>query len=409
MINQADTVWMLIATAMVMIMIPTLAFFYGGLVRKKNVLSVLMQCMVLLCVISIQWVLFGYSIAFGPDKNGLVGGLEWIGLNNVGLMPSSDYCNTIPHLLFMGFQMMFAVITPALIIGAFAERIKFKSFLIFSVLWATLIYDPLAHWIWGKGGWLAEMGAMDFAGGAVIHISAGISALVFVLLSGKRTGLNGKRSPHNLPFAVLGTGFLWFGWFGFNAGSAGAANSIAVAAFINTNTAAAAGGLLWLILDWKLNQVPTMLGLATGIIAGLAAVTPGAGFVTPLSALAIGCISSIFCFFFVSKVKEYFDYDDSLDVFGVHGIAGIVGTLAVGLFATKSVNPGGSDGLFYNNSHQFLVQLLTVAVAIVFVSIGTFLIYKLIDIIIGMRVEEEDEYIGLDLTQHHEAGYTLID
>jgi ammonium transporter, Amt family len=409
MINQADTVWMLIATAMVMIMTPTLAFFYGGLVRKKNILSVLMQCMVMLCAISVQWVLFGYSLAFGPDKYGLIGGLEWLGLNNVGLTPNSDYFNTIPHLLFMGFQMMFAVITPALIIGAFVERIKFKGFLVFSVLWATLIYDPLAHWIWAKGGWLCNMGALDFAGGTVIHLSAGVAALVFILLIGKRSGNNAHRSPHNLPFAVLGTGFLWFGWFGFNAGSAGAANSVAVAAFINTNTAAAAGGLIWMILDWKMNQVPTMLGLATGIVAGLAAVTPGAGFVTPLSAMSIGCVSSIICFFFVSRVKKYFNYDDALDVFGVHGIAGILGTLAVGLFATKTVNPGGADGLFYGNAHQLAVQSLMVAVAIVFVAIGTAIIYKLVDILIGMRVEKEDEYIGLDLTQHHEAGYTLVE
>ncbi|MFH0977545.1 MAG: ammonium transporter [Spirochaetota bacterium] len=409
MINQADTVWMLIATAMVMIMTPTLAFFYGGLVRKKNILSVLMQCMVMLCIISVQWVLFGYSLAFGPDKNGLIGGLEWLGLNNVGLIPNNDYFNTIPHLLFMGFQMMFAVITPALMIGAFVERIKFKGFLVFSVLWATLIYDPLAHWIWAKGGWLCQMGALDFAGGTVIHLSAGVAALVFILLMGKRSGNNANRSPHNLPFAVLGTGFLWFGWFGFNAGSAGAANSVAVAAFINTNTAAAAGGLLWMILDWKMNQVPTMLGLATGIVAGLAAVTPGAGYVTPLSALLIGCMSSIICFFFVSRIKKYFGYDDALDVFGVHGIAGILGTLAVGLFATKTVNPGGADGLFYGNAHQLAIQSLMVAVAIVFVAIGTTIIYKLVDILIGMRVGNDDEYIGLDLTQHHEAGYTLVD
>jgi ammonium transporter, Amt family len=409
MINQADTVWMLIATAMVMIMTPTLAFFYGGLVRKKNILSVLMQCMAMLCVISVQWVLYGYSLAFGPDKSGLIGGLEWFGLNNVGLTPNNDYFNTVPHLLFMGFQMMFGVITPALIIGAFAERIKFKGFLVFSVIWATLIYDPLAHWIWAKGGWLCQMGALDFAGGTVIHLSAGVAALVFILLMGKRSGNNAHRSPHNLPFAVLGTGFLWFGWFGFNAGSAGAANSVAVAAFINTNTAAAAGGLLWMILDWKMNQVPTMLGLATGIVAGLAAVTPGAGYITPLSAMVIGCVSSIICFFFVSRIKKYFDYDDALDVFGVHGIAGILGTLAVGLFATKTVNPAGADGLFYGNVHQLAIQSLMVAVAIVFVSIGTVIIYKFVDIIIGMRVEKEDEYIGLDLTQHHEAGYTLVD
>jgi len=409
MINSSDVVWMLISTALVMVMTPTLAFFYGGLVRKKNILSVLMQCMVLLCCISIVWMLLGYSLAFGPDKGGIIGGLDWAGLSGVGLTPSQIYATTIPHQLFMAFQMMFAVITPALIIGAFVERIKFSGFLVFSILWSLLIYSPLAHWIWGSGGWLAELGALDFAGGSVIHVSAGFSALIFVLLLGKRKGIQYQRAPHNLPFAVLGTGFLWFGWFGFNAGSAGAANTIAVAAFINTNTAAAVGGLVWLLLDWKLNEVPTVLGLATGIIAGLAAVTPGSGFVTPLSALAIGALSSVTCFFFVGKIKSKFGYDDSLDVFGVHGIGGMIGTICAGLFATKAVNPGGADGLFYGNPHQLLVQLLTVVVTIVFCALGTLILFKIVDKIIGMRVENRDEFIGLDLTQHHETGYTLVD
>ncbi|HOD13722.1 MAG TPA: ammonium transporter [Spirochaetota bacterium] len=405
-INYADLTWVMISTALVMIMTPMLAFFYGGLVRKKNILSVLMQCMVILCVISLQWILFGYSLAFGPDKGGIIGGLEWIALNGVGLEPHGTYMSTIPHQLFMAFQMMFAVITPALIIGAFAERIKFSGFLLFTILWATLVYDPLAHWVWAKDGWLMALGALDFAGGTVIHINAGISALVFILLLGKRVG-HEHRLPHNLPFAVLGAGFLWFGWFGFNAGSAGAASTVAVIAFINTNTAAAAAGLTWLVLDWIFNKVPTMLGVATGLVAGLVAVTPAAGYVTPLSAIVIGAIATLFCFLFVTKIKEKFGYDDALDVFGVHGVGGIIGALATGLFATKTVNAAGNNGLFYGNPELLLVQLLTTVVSIVFSAVMTFVLFRIVDALIGMRVDAKDENIGLDLTQHHETGYTL--
>lgn len=405
-INYADLVWVMISTALVMIMTPMLAFFYGGLVRKKNILSVLMQCMVILCVISLQWVLFGYSLAFGPDKGGIIGGLEWLGLNGVGMEPHETYMTTVPHQLFMAFQMMFAVITPALIIGAFAERIKFSGFILFTILWATLVYDPLAHWVWAKDGWLLSLGALDFAGGTVIHINAGISALVFILLLGKRVG-HEHRLPHNLPFAVLGAGFLWFGWFGFNAGSAGAASTIAVSAFINTNMAAAAAGLTWLVLDWIFNKVPTMLGVATGLVAGLVAVTPAAGYVTPMSAIAIGIIATLVCFLFVTKIKSKFGYDDALDVFGVHGIGGIIGALATGLFATKSVNEAGNNGLLYGNPELLLIQLLTTVVAIVFSAVMTFILFKIVDALVGMRVDAKDENIGLDLTQHHETGYTL--
>ncbi|HNV45467.1 MAG TPA: ammonium transporter [Spirochaetota bacterium] len=408
-LNNADIVWMLISTAMVMIMTPTLAFFYGGLVRKKNILSVLMQCMVILCVISVQWVLFGYSLAFGPDVGGVIGALDWIGLRGVGLQPHDTYMSTIPHQLFMAFQMMFAVITPALIIGAFVERIKFSAFLVFVILWATLIYDPLAHWVWAKDGWLAKIGALDFAGGTVIHINAGIAALVFALMLGKREGVGHSRAPHNLPLCVLGAAFLWFGWFGFNAGSAGSAGTLAVTAFINTNTAAAAAGVSWMLLDWCYNKVPTMLGVATGLVAGLVAVTPAAGFVTPVSALAIGAISSVVCFIFVTKVKPFFGYDDSLDVFGVHGMGGIVGALATGVFATKAVNPAGADGLLYGNPGQLWVQFIATIAAIAFSAIGTAVLYKFVDLVIGMRVDTRDEYIGLDLTQHRETGYTVIE
>jgi Amt family ammonium transporter len=408
-INYADLTWVMISTALVMIMTPTLAFFYGGLVRKKNVLSVLMQCMVILCIISIQWILFGYSLAFGPDKGGVIGGLEWLGLRGVGMAPHDTYMNTVPHQLFMAFQMMFAVITPALIIGAFVERIKFTGFILFVILWATLVYDPLAHWVWAKDGWLNSLGALDFAGGTVIHLNAGISALIFVLLLGKRHGIEHPSSPHNLPFSVLGAGFLWFGWFGFNAGSAGAANTVAVSAFINTNTAAAAAGLTWMVMDKLVNRVPTMLGVITGLVAGLVAVTPASGYVTPLSAMAIGALASLLCFLFVSKIKGLLGYDDSLDVFGVHGIGGIVGALATGLFASKAINPAGNDGLLYGNPHQLWVQFLTVIVAIAFSAVMTLVLFKIVDAIIGLRVEIKDEHIGLDLTQQHETGYTLYD
>ncbi|PKL40149.1 MAG: ammonia channel protein [Spirochaetae bacterium HGW-Spirochaetae-1] len=403
--NYTDTVWMLIATGLVMMMTPALAFFYGGLVRKKNILSILMQSMIILAIISLQWILFGYSIAFGPDRGGIIGGLEYVGLRGVTLLPLEG--QTIPHQLFMMFQMMFAVITPALIIGAFAERIKFSGFLLFVILWSTLIYDPMAHMVWAKGGWLFGMGALDFAGGTVIHITAGISALVMAILLGKRSGSGEGSSPHNLPFSVFGAGFLWFGWFGFNAGSALSVGSQTVSAFLNTNTAAASAAVTWMIIDWVLNEKPTVLGVITGLVAGLVAITPAAGYVTPMSAIAIGALGSIFGFVFVMYVKKKFGYDDSLDVFGVHGIAGIVGALATGIFADKSI--GGTDGLINGNPHQLLVQFITVVVAIVFAAIGTFVIYMIVDRITGMRVTAREEYIGLDLTQHQEAGYTLID
>lgn len=408
---KSDTVWMIVATALVMVMTPALAFFYGGLVRKKNVLSILMQCFAILCVVSIQWILFGYSLAFGPDKGGLIGGLDWIALNGVGIEPSESYGSTIPHQLFMMFQMMFAVITPALIVGAFVERIKFSGFLLFSFLWSTLIYDPMAHWVWGNGGWLAGLGALDFAGGTVIHITAGISALVMALYIGKRNNFEHHNAPHphSLPLAVLGAGFLWFGWFGFNAGSALSVGGVTVSAFLNTNTAAAAAGLTWMILDWKFNEVPTVLGVITGIVGGLVGITPAAGFVTPVGAIIIGALASIVGFIFVTKVKGSFGYDDSLDVFGVHGMCGIVGALATGLFATKTINPDGADGLFYGNPGQLGVQALTVLVAIVFSAVGTYVLLKIVDLVTGIRVEKRDENIGLDLTQHHETGYTLVD
>jgi Amt family ammonium transporter len=399
------------STALVLLMtMPGLAFFYGGLVRRKNVLSILMQCFIILCVISLQWVLFGYSLAFGPDFHGIIGNLSWAGLRGVGALPNADYAATIPHSVFMAFQMMFAVITPALIIGAYAERVKFPAFLLFTILWATFVYDPLAHWVWGTGGWLKNLGALDFAGGMVVHISSGVSALVLALLLGKRIGLNHNPvRPHNLPFTVLGAALLWFGWFGFNAGSALAADGIAANAFVTTNTATAAAGLAWALIEWWHNGTPTVLGVATGAVAGLVAITPACGFVNPMNAMFIGIIVAMVCYLAVAVIKGKLGYDDSLDAFGVHGVGGTVGTIATGLFAEKAVNAGGANGLLFGNAHQLVVQSLSLLATITFAVIMTFIIFKIVDAIIGMRVEEKNEIIGLDLTQQSEAAYTVIE
>jgi Amt family ammonium transporter len=407
-IVSADVTWVLIATALVMMMTPALAFFYGGLVRKKNVLSIMMHCFAIICVVGLMWVVFGYSMAFGPDKKGIIGGLEWAFLNGVGSAPDSFYGTSIPHLLFMAFQMMFAIITPALIVGAFAERIKFSGFLLFIILWATLIYNPVAHWVWGNGGWLAKDGALDFAGGTVIHVNAGIAALVLAIMLGKRTGSTFPKAPHNLPFAIFGAGFLWFGWFGFNAGSALAANGIAVNAFVTTAVATCAAGVMWMILDRIFNKAPTLLGLITAIVAGLVAITPAAGFVSPMSSIAIGAGASIIGFFFVTKVKPFFKYDDALDVFGIHGMCGIWGAIATGIFAVKSVNEVGS-GLIDGNPIQVWIQAKAVLVTILYSGIGSAVLFFIADKIFGMRVTPKEENIGLDLTQHHEAGYTLME
>ena len=408
MINPVDTLFVLISAALVMLMTPGLAFFYGGMVRRKNILSVLMQCFVAMCLLSVQWMLFGYSLSFAPG-NGFWGGLTWIGLRGVGFAPFADYSTTIPNQVFMIFQAMFAVITPALIIGAFAERIKFSAFLVFTLLWATFVYDPLCHWVWGSGGWLKQMGVLDFAGGIVVHASAGIAALVTTIFIGRRKNLEHTPSPHNLPFVVLGTGLLWFGWFGFNAGSALAVNSVAVNAFIVTNAAAAAAGLSWALLEWIRNGKPTVFGIVTGSIAGLATVTPASGFVSPLSGLVIGVLASIMCFIGVAIIKPRFGYDDSLDAFGVHGIGGILGTLATGLFASKAINSMGANGLFYGNSKQLLLQAFGILVAVGYTFVATCVIYKFVDIFFGMRVKENDEVIGLDLTQHRERAYTILE
>lgn len=409
MVNSGDTAWVLISSALVLLMTPGLAFFYGGMVRKKNVLSVLMQCFIIMCVLSVQWVLFGYSLSFAPNK-GFLGGLSWLGLRGVGLEPYTDYAGTIPHQAFMIFQAMFAIITPALIIGAFAERMKFSAFLLFTLLWATFVYDPLCHWVWGVGGWLRNLGALDFAGGTVVHINAGIAALVTALILGKRVNLNKNvPTPHNMPLVVLGTGLLWFGWFGFNAGSALAANGLSVNAFVVTNTAAAAAGLSWAFIEWARNGKPTIFGVCSGAVAGLVAITPAAGFVSVIPAIIIGLIVSVFSFIAVTVIKPKLGYDDSLDAFGVHCVGGIWGALATGLFASKAVNPQGADGLFFGNPKQLLIQALTVLVTIAYTFVVTFVIYKLVDFLIGVRVEEEEELMGLDLTQHHERAYTVLE
>jgi Amt family ammonium transporter len=410
-VNSGDTAWVLISTALVLLMtIPGLALFYGGLVRRKNVLSVLMQCFFLVCLITMQWVVFGYSISFGPDIKGFIGSLDWSMLNHVGAEPNADYAGTIPHSVFMLFQMMFAIITPALIIGAFAERMKFAAFALFSLLWTTIVYDPVAHWVWGVGGFLRTMGALDFAGGTVVHINAGIAALVAALVLGRRLGYPKKLSPpHNLPFAVMGASLLWFGWFGFNAGSALGANGLAGSAFLCTHVATAAAGLAWAVMDLIKNKHVTMLGLISGAVAGLVAITPAAGFVTPAGSIAIGVGAGVICYLFVTIVKPRLGYDDALDAFGVHGIGGIWGALATGLFATTTVNSAGANGLFYGNPVLLWIQLKAVLVTLVYSGVISYVLLKIVDKIIGLRAGEQAERIGLDLVDHRETGYTVLD
>jgi len=410
--NTGDTAWVLISTALVFAMtVPGLAFFYGGLVRRKNVLSVLMQCFIIMCVVTIQWVLFGYSLSFGPDTGaGVIGNLKWAGLNLVGGQPNADYAPTIPHGAFMIFQCMFAVITPALICGAYAERMRFSAFLLFACLWTTLVYDPLAHWVWGTGGWLRDLGGLDFAGGIVVHTSSGVSALVIALMLGRRIGYSrAPFRPHNLPFTVLGGALLWFGWFGFNAGSALGANETAVNAFITTQAATAAAGLTWALLEWQQHGAPTVLGATTGAVAGLVAITPACGFVNPVNALFIGILAAVFCYIAVAVVKARLGYDDALDAFGVHGVGGVWGTLATGLFAEKAVNAAGADGLLFGGHSLFLAQLAMVAVAPLFAAAMTWILYRFVDALLGMRVERSEEIIGLDLTQQSEAAYTVVE
>ena len=397
-IDTGDTAWVLISTALVMLMTPGLAFFYAGMVRRKNVLGTMMHSFFILCLISIQWVIWGYTLSFGTDVSGVIGGLEFFGLNGVG----GEAKGTIPHLIFMMYQGMFAIITVALITGAVAERVKFSALVIFTLVWATVIYDPLCHWVWG-GGWLMSMGALDFAGGTVVHISSGISALVFALVIGKRKGYP-KESimPHSIGLTLLGTALLWFGWFGFNSGSALGANGIAALAFVTTNTAAAAAALGWVFFEWMHRGKPTVLGAASGAVAGLVAITPGAGFVEPVSAIIIGAIAGVGCYLAVSYLKPALGYDDSLDVFGIHGVGGTWGAIATGLFASI-----GAKGAFFGNPKQVLIQAEAVLATAALAGVGTFIIIKVLDAVIGIRVNAEDEVMGLDLSQHGENGYNL--
>jgi Amt family ammonium transporter len=407
-VDKGDTAWLLTSSALVLLMTaPGLALFYGGMVRQKNALATLMQSFIIMAVISIQWVLWGYSLAFGPDKGGIIGGLDWIGLRGVGQEPFDTYSATVPHQAFMLFQMMFAIITPALITGAFAERKKFSAFLLFTVLWATFVYDPLAHWVWGAGGWLKQLGALDFAGGTVVHISSGVSALVCAIVLGKRRGYGHQpMQPHNLPLTVIGAALLWVGWFGFNAGSALEANGLAASAFLTTNTAAAAAALGWMFTEWMMRGKPTVLGAASGAVAGLVAITPAAGFVGPVSSIVIGALGGALCYT-ACNLKSKLGYDDSLDVVGVHGVGGTWGAIATGLFATKTVNAAGGDGLFFGNAGQLGTQIVAVAATFALAIVGTWVILKVVDALVGLRVSEEDEVVGLDLSQHSETAYVL--
>jgi ammonium transporter, Amt family len=406
-LSAGDTAFVAFSAALVLLMTPGLGLFYGGMVRQKNVLGTIMQSFVVIGLISLQWAFFGYSLAFGADHHGFLGGLNFAWLHGVGQAANPDYAPTIPHQAFMIFQAMFAIITPALITGAFVERFKFSAFLLFMLLWATFVYDPVAHWIWGSGGWLRNLGVIDFAGGLVVHVSAGVAALVAALMIGKRRAhAKAIILPHNMTMVLLGTALLWFGWFGFNAGSALGANGVAISAFINTNFAGASAMLCWLLLEWIVRGKPTALGAASGAVAGLAAVTPASGFVGPMAAIVIGLVASPLCYLAI-QAKNMLGYDDTLDAFGVHGISGSWGTLATGLFAVTTVNAAGANGLLHGNPHLLAVQALGIGVTAVFSAIGTFIILKILDLTIGIRIPDHEEMIGLDLTQHGEAGYHM--
>jgi ammonium transporter, Amt family len=406
--DTGDTAFILMSAALVMLMTPALGFFYGGLVQRKNVLATIMHSFFILALIGVQWVLWGYSLAFAPG-GALIGGLDWLGFRGVGMEPNPTYAATIPHQLFAVFQLMFAAITPALITGAFAERKRFKAMVIFTLVWATVVYAPVAHWVWSPDGWLFQLGALDFAGGTVVHITSGVSALVAAMVLGKRIGF-GKEplEPHNLTYTVLGAGLLWFGWFGFNAGSALGANGLAVNAFVVTNTAAAMGALTWMTVSWMRHGHPSVLGAAAGAVAGLVGITPAAGFVDPLAAILIGFGAGVFCFFAVDLLKKVVKVDDALDVFAVHGVGGIWGALATGLFAQEAIRDlPNTNGLFYGAPEQFAKQVIAVVAVALFAGAATWIILKLIDVTVGLRVPEQEEVLGLDTTTHGEAAYQL--
>lgn len=410
MIDSGDTAWVLVSSALVMIMTPALGFFYGGLVGKKNALAMIGQSFVVLALISVQWVLIGYSLAFGPDAfRGLIGNLSYLGLNGVGANPDPNYAPTIPSSVYMLFQAMFAIITPALITGAIVGRMKFSSFIIFILAWATFVYDPIAHWVWGSGGWLHSFGILDFAGGTVVHISSGVAALAAAMIIGPRLGFKKvKFEPHNATMVLLGASLLWFGWFGFNAGSALSSGALAANAFMTTNTATAAAALAWMGMSWYYSRKPSIIGAASGAVAGLVAITPASGFVNVWGALAIGVGAGVFCFLAVSW-RNRTKIDDSLDAWGVHGVGGTWGALATGLFATVAANSAGANGLLYGNPQQLLIQVIGVGSSWAYSFIMTCVILKVIDIVIGLRVKPEEEEQGLDISHHGEPAYANED
>jgi Amt family ammonium transporter len=408
-IDTGDTTLVLVAAALVFFMTPGLALFYGGMVRKKNTLNTMMSSIVLIGLISVQWVIFGYSISFGPDLGGIIGKLDWLGFSGVAGTPNADYAGTIPHNVFAIFQLMFAIITPAIISGAVAERMRFSAYALFVLFWGIFVYDPMCHMVWAVGGFLRDLGALDFAGGTVVHISSGVAALVAALVIGKRKGYGKKPIiPHNIPFVLIGAGILWLGWFGFNTGCALAAGELAGLAFVNTNTAAASALLSWIILEWIHRGKPTLLGALTGGIVGLVVITPAAGYVSTISALIMGLCVSPVCYFAITFMKKKLGYDDSLDAFGCHGVGGIFGASATGIFATKSVNPLGADGLLAGNPGQVGVQLLAVGVTILWSGLATFIILKVISLFIKLRVSDKEEEEGLDYALHGEEAYDYL-
>jgi len=438
-VDSGDTAWVIMSTALILLMtIPGLALFYGGLVRRKNILSVMMQCFIITAIVSIEWVVCGYSLAFSSSKGFLapfIGGFDWAFFNNISIGDLSPYfvshaqatgrivngspemVGTIPHVVFIMFQCMFAVITPAVVIGAFAERINFKGFLVFVVLWGLFVYNPIAHWTWSADGWLNKLGVLDFAGGTVVEINSGFTALITVLLLGKRRDYHGHAiPPHNIPFVAVGAALLWFGWMGFNAGSGLAADGLAGSAFVATHLCTAVAAFVWAVLDWIIGKKPTVVGICTGAVAGLVAITPAAGFVDVKGAMLIGLVVSVICFIMVAYVKRKLGYDDALDAFGIHGIGGIIGMLFTGLLAVPAitkffVSAGNhpATGLFYGNAHQFVVQLIAVCATIAYTSIGTFILFKIVQLTIGIRATDKEEAIGLDESQHAETGYTYFD
>ncbi|MDP9575799.1 UNVERIFIED_ORG: Amt family ammonium transporter [Bacillus sp. 1751] len=402
--QMGDSVFMFFSALLVWIMTPAIALFYGGMVRSKNMLSTAMYSVGSLAVISVLWIVAGYSLAFSTGGSAFIGNLDWVGLKGVGFTPNGDYSATIPHNMFMMFQLTFAVLTVAIISGAFAERMKFSAFILFAILWSLFVYAPVAHWVWGVGGWLRELGAIDFAGGNVVHISSGVAGLILALVVGKRKNAD-AAAPHNLPLTLLGGMLIWFGWFGFNVGSSLTINSVAMTAFINTNTAAATGIIGWLVVEWIINKKPTLLGAVSGAIAGLVAITPACGFVTPFASIVIGFIGGAVCFWGIFSLKKKIGYDDALDAFGLHGIGGTWGGIATGLFATTSVNDAGANGLFYGDPSLLWKQLVAIVATYLFVGIATFIIVKVVGLIVSLRATQEEETLGLDITLHGERAY----